>query len=108
MLFFIVEFFSNVLFFSIISFLFSLLLSLFFFFLMIRRPPRSTRTDTLFPYTALFRSRRADPGERLAGRDRDHRRGVTAYLSLRRRPQAAEFPLQGINLQRLLTVLCCY
>src|SRR3546814_11155129 len=25
---------------------------------MIRRPPRSTRTDTLFPYTTLFRSRR--------------------------------------------------
>src|SRR3546814_7948848 len=31
-------------------------LYLFFFFLMIRRPPRSTRTDTLFPYTTLFRS----------------------------------------------------
>src|SRR3546814_1238230 len=31
-----------------------LLMSL--FFLMIRRPPRSTRTDTLFPYTTLFRS----------------------------------------------------
>src|SRR3546814_6851582 len=31
--------------------------SIFFFFLMIRRPPRSTRTDTLFPYTTLFRSR---------------------------------------------------
>src|SRR3546814_1321686 len=31
-------------------------MSLFFFFLMIRRPPRSTRTDTLFPYTTLFRS----------------------------------------------------
>src|SRR3546814_7454269 len=30
----------------------------FFFFLMIRRPPRSTRTDTLFPYTTLFRSTR--------------------------------------------------
>src|SRR3546814_12313102 len=29
---------------------------LFFLFLMIRRPPRSTRTDTLFPYTTLFRS----------------------------------------------------
>src|SRR3546814_3825536 len=29
---------------------------LFCFFLMIRRPPRSTRTDTLFPYTTLFRS----------------------------------------------------
>src|SRR3546814_8065133 len=28
----------------------------FFFFVMIRRPPRSTRTDTLFPYTTLFRS----------------------------------------------------
>src|SRR3546814_16071690 len=27
-----------------------------FFFFMIRRPPRSTRTDTLFPYTTLFRS----------------------------------------------------
>src|SRR3546814_18965075 len=29
---------------------------MFFFFLMIRRPPRSTRTYTLFPYTTLFRS----------------------------------------------------
>src|SRR3546814_3190701 len=50
---------------------------------MIRRPPRSTRTDTLFPYTTLFRSRqapyadhardrygarRADPFSRLLGR----------------------------------------
>src|SRR3546814_17134734 len=32
-----------------------------FFFLMTRRPPRSTRTDTLFPYTTLFRSPRAQP-----------------------------------------------
>src|SRR3546814_139631 len=31
------------------------------FFLMIRRPPRSTRTDTLFPYTTLFRSHPKDP-----------------------------------------------
>src|SRR3546814_12090269 len=37
-----------------ISFL--LLVCVFFFFLMIRRPPRSTRIDTLFPYTTLFRS----------------------------------------------------
>src|SRR3546814_17916639 len=29
---------------------------IFVFFVMIRRPPRSTRTDTLFPYTTLFRS----------------------------------------------------
>src|SRR3546814_15406773 len=28
-----------------------------FFFVMRRRPPRSTRTDTLFPYTTLFRSK---------------------------------------------------
>src|SRR3546814_20216610 len=35
--------------------LFTFFLTL-FFFLMIRRPPRSTRTDTLFPYTTLFRS----------------------------------------------------
>src|SRR3546814_19254161 len=33
-----------------------------FFFLMIRRPPRSTRTDTLFPYTTLFRSVLGDAG----------------------------------------------
>src|SRR3546814_1648344 len=32
-------------------------MSLSFVFLMIRRPPRSTRTDTLFPYTTLFRSK---------------------------------------------------
>src|SRR3546814_8793730 len=46
------------------------------FFLMIRRPPRSTRTDTLFPYTTLFRSirlqgrlyRRAGAEMRVRGR----------------------------------------
>src|SRR3546814_15007481 len=52
----------------------------FFFFLMIRRPPRSTRTDTLFPYTTLFRSqyvglaRRGDRGRRSRRRGR-HRHG---------------------------------
>src|SRR3546814_19233736 len=39
------------------------------FFLMIRRPPRSTRTDTLFPYTTLFRSA-LDKGNRFARADR--------------------------------------
>src|SRR3546814_14225737 len=34
------------------------------FFLMIRRPPRSTRTDTLFPYTTLFRSAGTRPQRR--------------------------------------------
>src|SRR3546814_10140339 len=36
------------------------------FFLMIRLPPRSTRTDTLFPYTTLFRSRLLQGRSRLA------------------------------------------
>src|SRR3546814_18978864 len=36
---------------------------LYFFFLMIRRPPRSTRTDTLFPYTTLFRSPEEEENE---------------------------------------------
>src|SRR3546814_8323337 len=34
---------------------------------MIRRPPRSTRTDTLFPYTTLFRSARNSPFRSLHG-----------------------------------------
>src|SRR3546814_2812682 len=38
------------------------LVFLHFCFLMIRRPPRSTRTDTLFPYTTLFRSRHQHGG----------------------------------------------
>src|SRR3546814_18792581 len=33
-----------------------MVVSVIVFFLMIRRPPRSTRTDTLFPYATLFRS----------------------------------------------------
>src|SRR3546814_13693302 len=50
----------------------------FIFFLMIRRPPRSTRTDTLFPYTTLFRSsphprgaRRGPADLRFPARDRE-------------------------------------
>src|SRR3546814_8782324 len=60
---------------------------------MIRRPPRSTRTDTLFPYTTLFRSTRgaavatrtpaADFRQRLrtAGRWRAHRVGTLAGMA---------------------------
>src|SRR3546814_15149773 len=47
----------------------------FFFFVMIRRPPRSTRTDTLFPYTTLFRSdqreQQQDAGREYQLRDPD-------------------------------------
>src|SRR3546814_4336858 len=46
----------------------SSVLHFFFFFLMIRRPPRSTRTDTLFPYTTLFRSFRS-AADAIAGLD---------------------------------------
>src|SRR3546814_2897689 len=70
------------------------------FFLMIRRPPRSTRTDTLFPYTTLFRSPRGrgagllpapphpDRGGRPAGVEgvrRRRRRGVAPQRRRRRR-----------------------
>src|SRR3546814_11038940 len=41
------------------------------FFLMIRRPPRSTRTDTLFPYTTLFRS-----GDRIESEHQAQKRGA--------------------------------
>src|SRR3546814_14237854 len=61
-----------------------------FSFLMIRRPPRSTRTDTLFPYTTLFRSghpplrpvqpRPADVGE---ARARRYREAVRAEVNAR-------------------------
>src|SRR3546814_21002105 len=48
-----------------------------FFFLMIRRPPRSTRTDTLFPYTTLCRSvRRHDDDRRQEGRGADRATGA--------------------------------
>src|SRR3546814_10679110 len=50
-----------------------------FFFLMLRRPPRSTRTDTLFPYTTLFRSLERPPrGNR---RDRlEYHRHVMQFM----------------------------
>src|SRR6056297_1154569 len=60
-----------------------------FFFLMIRRPPRSTRTDTLFPYTTLFRSRDAPGGDGPSGggrrRLRPGRRGALRQPRLRPR-----------------------
>src|SRR3546814_9585020 len=58
------------------------------FFLMIRRPPRSTRTDTLFPYTTLFRS--------LHPRDRWlHRPGRRDHAAQGRQPGADRRAGQG-------------
>src|SRR3546814_18029720 len=50
---------------------------------MIRRPPGSTRTDTLFPYTTLFRSRRMGAGG--AARREDEGAGAEGRLGLPRR-----------------------
>src|SRR3546814_15407719 len=54
----------------------------YFFFLMIRRPPRSTRTDTLFPYTTLFRSAAA-AGIRGGARDPESGRPLATRYGLR-------------------------
>src|SRR3546814_17071065 len=56
----------------------------FIFCLMIRRPPRSTRTDTLFPYTTLFRSAR--PGQVRPLRPRRLRMGARGGGEARTRP----------------------
>src|SRR5881628_3593393 len=55
---------------SVLTKFHELLLHLFFFFLMIRRPPRSTRQSTLFPYTTLFRSRPAPRSTTTSARGR--------------------------------------
>src|SRR3546814_1269489 len=85
-----------------------------FFFLMIRRPPRSTRTDTLFPYTTLFRSdscrRRNRPRSDRGGaarargaRSRDRlRRGVG-----RRRGRSEEHTSELQSLMRISYAVFC-
>src|SRR3546814_14902117 len=57
-----------------------------FFFLMIRRPPRSTRTDTLFPYTTLFRSHGGVDRAVVADADPPHAatRRLEKYQAVRR------------------------
>src|SRR3546814_8891852 len=70
---------------------------------MIRRPPRSTRTDTLFPYTTLFRSPRlgADAAEILIGAEGLTEFGQRIAARVERRPEqgharAADQPDIGI------------
>src|SRR3546814_9765270 len=58
---------------------------------MIRRPPRSTRTDTLFPYTTLFRSvRRHAPPGRCAARPRAQRLTGRAVAAARSEEHTSE------------------
>src|SRR3546814_8566332 len=60
-----------------------------FFLLMIRRPPRSTRTDTLFPYTTLFRSSPAQiPTTASTGRHQTGA-GLGSSTGLSKRPKTA-------------------
>src|SRR3546814_16881645 len=73
----------------------------FFFFLMIRRPPRSTRTDTLFPYTTLFRSPDRRRYRRLPRRDERPARPRRAALGyFRRRDQPREISGDGAPCER--------
>src|SRR3546814_9543873 len=58
---------------------------------MIRRPPRSTRTDTLFPYTTLFRS----PPPARAGARRDAARAPRGRVRGRGRPRGRLRPGRG-------------
>src|SRR3546814_20340532 len=64
---------------------------------MIRRPPRSTRTDTLFPYTPLFRSLVDPVRERRVDDDRDRLRlelgdvGAHRFVELLKARQVAAF-----------------
>src|SRR3546814_11472685 len=74
------------------------------FFLMIRRPPRSTRTDTLFPYTTLFRSAAVlllvvlqDGDQRAADREAGAIQGVDEARPLLAR--LAEAPLHPPRLE---------
>src|SRR3546814_3411623 len=64
---------------------------------MIRRPPRSTRTDTLFPYTTLFRSQgRADVGSgRRAGQPRLGELDAVRPRTLRHARRCKALPFKG-------------
>src|SRR3546814_9957383 len=66
---------------------------LYFFFLMIRRPPTSTRTDTLFPYTTLFRSVRPDKALIALLRLNSNLPHITPFMSSDRRRRPARSPI---------------
>src|SRR3546814_5977613 len=74
----------------------------FLFFFMLRRPPRSTRTDTLFPYTTLFRSLSwpARPLTR-AGRGRQNQPGPGPCRYLDHKPRSEEHTSELQPLMRI-------
>src|SRR3546814_14215453 len=87
---------------------------LMFFFLMIRRPPRSTRTDTLFPYTTLFRSAwRGDANRKRAARMAGRRMAVSKRkrgqheLTHSRRSRSEEHTSELQSLMRISYAVFC-
>src|SRR3546814_14928164 len=68
-----------------------------FFFLMIRRPPRSTRTDTLFPYTTLFRS-----GQRTLKHIARLKGARHTVSRIRKQPQLRSDSSRGVAIKRRL------
>src|SRR3546814_6732159 len=72
-----------------------------FLWLMIRRPPRSTRTDTLFPYTTLFRSAPAQGSRRAGHQEQDRRRQVP------RRQRSEEHTSELQSLMRISYAVFC-
>src|SRR3546814_9223612 len=65
---------------------------------MIRRPPRSTRTDTLFPYTTLFRSRERERRAASSRIDDDRRRSPRPPPPWPRRSEEHTSELQSLML----------
>src|SRR3546814_8246447 len=74
---------------------------------MIRRPPRSTRTDTLFPYTTLFRSGRDDDPRRLLEQARQRRSAGSLRPAPRRRLRSEEHTSELQSLMRNSYAVFC-
>src|SRR3546814_8068538 len=77
---------------------------------MIRRPPRSTRTDTLFPYTTLFRSCLAgfrQPGARQGSPDSGRSWRIATAIPLLRRARSEEHTSELQSLMRISYDVFC-
>src|SRR3546814_5072692 len=73
---------------------------------MIRRPPRSTRTDTLFPYTTLFRSLHGAGGQHRGAR-REHRRPAGGLPVRRHQRRSEEHTSELQSLMRISYAVFC-
>src|SRR3546814_6586588 len=76
---------------------------------MIRRPPRSTRTDTLFPYTTLFRSLRSYAASRLEARLCRSIRDLASFLGIQSCgvPRSEEHTSELQSLMRISYAVFC-